>query len=815
MKSKFIALSFSLLLGLTLVGQYSNKEIESFMEKASEKKLVQKNTELLEEGYFLQSIMVADKLLSLAPDNTNYNYRKGFALYRSSVDVLKAKPYFKLVENDLASDYNFYSHRETGAPLEVLFYLARIYHLSKDLESAEEYYKRYSESVGADVELIQKAKHGLKQCQVAKELLEHDERYIIKNVGPVINQATPEYAPIISADGTALYFTTRRLRSDESNLQYRDPETNYFAEDVYASYKDNDGNWEPPVLLDFCQPDNNDATVSVSIDGRKIYVYDGTIGNGDILLSEYSEGKYQDPVPLDIPGLNTDAWETHLTFSPDGRTVIFCSDRDGGYGGRDLYIMHMDDEGNWSEPENLGPQINTEHDEDAPFLAIDKKTLYFSSNGEKSMGGFDVFVTTLQSDGLWSEPLNLGYPLNTTGDDIYYTTTSDGFVGYYSSFRKDGFGNTDIYEVHNNKFGLTDIAVLKGEIETIDGSSVPEDVAFTVKCISCDQPFVQTYSPRISDGTYLSTLRLCEEYEVTFHSDNGNNIFHTDIINTTCEDNYEEIFRNIVFDKDGEMLSVVDPSNVISSFDALELTHFFGYNNRELNKNEGAFKEFISAVEKQASLGRTEIVLEITASASRVPTKKEGGNERLAELRANSMKELLEEHFNDSRNKVTIKVNKTKIDGPRFSSKDKNNPEKFMPYQYVRVTLAGVNTVNQDVTVLKSKDDEFKGETTKIESKTAVKVMDEAGDKFTSGSIVESEYTYLLVVGVFKRKEYAEKLVKSLQKKGYDGAKIYGKQDGRNMVVVAESNSLEECKAELEKYKSGENKSAWIMNTKK
>src|SRR5690554_7668055 len=115
-------------------------------------------------------------------------------------------------------------------------------------------------------------------------------------------------------------------------------------------------------------------------------------------------------------------------------------------------------DGNWSEPVNLGPTINTPHDEDAPFIAVDNKTMYFAHNSPKSMGGFDIFTTHILENGEWSEPVNLGYPLNSTSDEIYYTTTVDGLTGYLTSYRDGGYGDKDIYEVRNKHLGVDNIA---------------------------------------------------------------------------------------------------------------------------------------------------------------------------------------------------------------------------------------------------------------------------------------------------------------------------------------------------------------------
>ena len=236
-------------------------------------------------------------------------------------------------------------------------------------------------------------------------------------------------------------------------------------------------------MLEFCEADKNEATVAVSADERRVYIFKDTEGNGDIFYSDFTSNRFQKVKHLDNENINSDAWEPHITVTPDGQQMYFSSNREGGFGGRDIYRMVKLPNGEWSEPMNLGPEINGPWDEDSPFIAVDNKTLYFASNGEKSMGGFDIFISVRDENNNWSNPINLGTPLNSTGDDLYYTTTMDGLTGYLTSFRKDGVGEKDIYEIKNDYLGLENIAVLKGEIEAINGD-LPEDVAVTVRCLN-------------------------------------------------------------------------------------------------------------------------------------------------------------------------------------------------------------------------------------------------------------------------------------------------------------------------------------------
>jgi outer membrane protein OmpA-like peptidoglycan-associated protein len=239
--------------------------------------------------------------------------------------------------------------------------------------------------------------------------------------------------------------------------------------------------------------------------------------------------------------LNTKYGETHCTFTPDGQQIYFVSDRPGGLGGKDIYRMVKLPDGSWSKPMNLGPKINTPYDEESPFMSFDNKTLYFSSNGPSSMGDFDVFLSIRDAESNWSDPINLGYPINTTGDDVFYTTTADGSRGYLTSFRRDGFGEKDIYEIQYDISRLGDLAILKASLQTSDGSTVPEGIFAVLKCVNCDLNNEKIITPRVRDGVFVSQLIGCRDYEINFKLDSLSKVIYKTTFSTACKSGYQEI----------------------------------------------------------------------------------------------------------------------------------------------------------------------------------------------------------------------------------------------------------------------------------
>jgi outer membrane protein OmpA-like peptidoglycan-associated protein len=286
------------------------------------------------------------------------------------------------------------------------------------------------------------------QCKFAKELILKPVPVEIENLGPQINTAYPEYAPVINADETVIVFTSRRpgnLGGVRKEMLLGSMNNDYF-EDVYISYFENDAwtearNLGPPV-----NTEGQDAPVALSPDGQQLFIHRDENG-GDIFWSQLEGDQWTTPVNLGPP-VNSPHWEPSVCVSADGNTLFFTSDRPGGAGKRDLYWCERRPDGRWSAPRNLGQQINTLLDEDAPFFHPDGKTLYFSSEGHKGMGGFDVFKTVRQADGSWSKPVNLGHPINTPGDDLYFVLSANGRRGYYSSaVGAVNYGGKDIYRI--------------------------------------------------------------------------------------------------------------------------------------------------------------------------------------------------------------------------------------------------------------------------------------------------------------------------------------------------------------------------------
>jgi outer membrane protein OmpA-like peptidoglycan-associated protein/tetratricopeptide (TPR) repeat protein len=546
MKNLLVVFLFSLGFQFSSFGQ-TNDALTEFIEKASEKKLLAKNSEMLLRGNYRASVRVADKLLTIKPESANYHYRKGYALVQGKVNLESGLIHLQRAEKNITKKYNAGSVKETDAPYDVYYHLGHCYHQLGNIDEAEAHYKKYIELSKKHTSLVGYAQLGLKQCEIARRELKQQKSTEITNLGGEVNTEFPDYSSVITFDGSALYFTSRRLWDNKENQEIIDPSTDLYLEDIYVSYRDFDGAWVPSVRMENSESNRNEATVSVNMDESRIYLYSDKTGYGDIFYSDFEAGRFDVLQSIEVEGINTDSWEPHLAVTPDGNTLFFVSERKNGLGGRDIYRITKLPDGTWSQPCNLGPKINTPYDEDAPFIGVDGKTLYFSSNGEHSMGGFDIFVSVLDPESnQWSHPVHLGAPLNSTGDDLYFSTTSDGKFAYFSSMRNGGFGEKDIYELKDDFYGRNNITVLKGLITVVGGEKLPDDVRLTVTCLNCAETNNRSMYPRGEENMFMSHLDKCREYALLFAYDHGKTVFYTDTIAANCLDEYEEINKSVL-----------------------------------------------------------------------------------------------------------------------------------------------------------------------------------------------------------------------------------------------------------------------------
>ncbi|MBC7451209.1 MAG: OmpA family protein [Cytophagales bacterium] len=325
---------------------------------------------------------------------------------------------------------------------DINLFLGMAYQFNLKFDQALECFTKYRSMLSATDTMIVRVDRKIYECNNGKEFLANPVPVKIESVGNVINSAYADFGAVISADEQVLIFTSRRPGSTGELL---DLNGNYF-EDIYISNKVN-GKWGTPKNIGpTINTDRHDASIAISADGLELLIYKDE-GQGDIYYcKKRKDDTWSKPMPIEGSINNRNHYENSAALSPDGKTLFFASNRDGGFGKTDIYMVTMDEKGVWSKPVNLGPTINTAADEEGPFMDFDGTTLYFSSRSHKGMGGFDIFKTYYDSsNSKWMEPINMGYPINSADDDIYFVLSGDGAHGYYASAKEDGLGEQDIY----------------------------------------------------------------------------------------------------------------------------------------------------------------------------------------------------------------------------------------------------------------------------------------------------------------------------------------------------------------------------------
>jgi len=343
-----------------------------------------------------------------------------------------------------------------------------------------------------------RAKKLLRDCEFAIEAIKHPVPFKPINMGPEINTADDEYLPVATADESELIFT-RKISNNE---------------DFYKSVKVN-GKWQTATYLssNINTPQYNEGAQSISQDGKYLFFTgcnrpDG-LGRCDIYVAKKESDDWGKPYDLQPP-VNTPGWESQPSISSDGRTLYFVSNRKGGYGGYDIWKSTVTDKG-WSEPENLGPNINTAFDEQSPFIHADDSTLYFCSDGWPGFGGKDLFVSHLGKDGKWGKPVNVGYPINSSGDENGLTVTATGQYAYFASNKLNGYGGYDIYTFELPESDRPHLVTYVKGIVTDARTHRPLDAAVEIIDLEKNSPVYQDYSSA-DKGDFLATLTAGKNY---------------------------------------------------------------------------------------------------------------------------------------------------------------------------------------------------------------------------------------------------------------------------------------------------------------
>lgn len=524
----------------------------SGLEKALDN--IKKGDKLYYQGphFYKPALPFYQEAYKFNPNNADINFKIGM-IYKEMNFVHDAEPYFKKaleLDNDPV-------HKVEGE-----ITLAEVYHLDGLWDKAIHAYNQYKEWLkDVDIKKVHLHENDLphelayvdlriKQCENGKLLTRDTVPILLENMGEGINTEFPEYSAVINGKEDFMVFTSRRLGSTGGKMPHGDI---WQFEDIYYSTRTKQGWKHAEKLPGEVNSDNHEAPVWISSDGKKMIIYRPD-NKGDLFFTDLVNGLWTKPVP--IPHVNSNHSETHASMTSDGKTIYFTSDNpkyekvhhgEKGHRNFDIYkIIWLEDKQDWSDPIQVD-ELNTEYDEECPFIEPDGKTMYFSSQGHNSIGGFDIFKTVLQDNGEFSKPENMGYPINSPFNDVYIFFSEDGKRGYFDSDRRGGFGEKDIYEMFilsairlplkveifdANTNQLIDAEVKVTELgsnpheltltKTSTGiweSQLPVFKSFKVNVSKPDyKPFEGSFNTRITDISVFDTIVI--RYNVKLQVDN-------------------------------------------------------------------------------------------------------------------------------------------------------------------------------------------------------------------------------------------------------------------------------------------------------
>ena len=429
------------------------------------------------------------------------------------------------------------------------------------------YYEVFMREGVQYTDVLAEAQKGMANCRFDIDAMEHPVKFHPVNLGSAINSGWDEYLASITADDSILIYTVKRPKDKNTICAFCLNE-----EDLYCAVKNGTGAWkmrEPigsPVKTGY-----NEGAQSVSPDGNYLLytMCDADFGMGscDLYWSKRIGRKWSRPRNFGAP-VNSTAWESQPSMASDGKTIYFVSSRPGGFGGKDIWKTTMTSEGAFSAPENLGPMINTPEDDAAPFIHSDGRTLYFASNGRTGMGGYDLYYSVMQADGSWSDPKNLGYPINTPADEINIFINAAGTVAYMASDKDGGFGGLDLYSFDlDDNLRPNPVTYIKGII--VDAvSGVPVEATVEMVDLNTKELLTRTTSDP-ETGEYLACIQTGSNVLLNVASDNYP--FYSE--NFQIDRSYTEIapYLKDIRLRRADIGTVVVLKNIFFDFDRSEL----------------------------------------------------------------------------------------------------------------------------------------------------------------------------------------------------------------------------------------------------
>ena len=429
-----------------------------------------------------------EELVKSDPKNSEFNYRLGYCYLLTNVNKAKAIQYFEAVAGI----------KTIRKEAMYFFGLACMYaERWDDAITAFNEYKTATHS--KSIKDFPEADRQIEMCVNAQELMSNPVNVTFENPGKAINSIYEDYNPFISANGKTLLFTSRR----KGNMGGFIEDLGIYTADVYFSLWKDTAWTKAKSTGAAINTEWDEESVWLSADGYAALVYfDNMEASADIAVSTLKGKTWQKAMLIGEP-VNSKEVETSGSMTLDGVTIYFAAERKGTKGGSDIFMSKRKSNNEWGPAVNLGSTINTKYDEDAPFISMDGKTLYFSSKGHNSMGGFDVFRSTYDAaNGNWSEPVNIGYPLNTIDDNLFFSMTGDQRTAFISCIRPEGLGDKDIYEItYNDTTDHPFLSLISGIVASETNAKI--EITKATLTSKNDPSSVMTYKPVAQSNEFI------------------------------------------------------------------------------------------------------------------------------------------------------------------------------------------------------------------------------------------------------------------------------------------------------------------------
>lgn len=456
--------------------------------------------EYFDKENFIKAGEAFENLSKENPDNYDFQLKAGISFLIGNADKTKAMAFLEKASQNPKADKS------------VKYSLGLAYHINYRLDDAIKLFEECK--VGAAADELANLKRQIANCNSAKKLMKRPLSVTFENLGVNVNTPFPDYYPFVSSDESMLVFTSRRKGNVGGRIEF----DGYFSSDVYLSFNSGTEFAKARNAGALINAEYDEQAVGLSDNASTMFVYlDNIKEYGDIYVTYRGTKSYGKIEKLD-ESVNSPAMEASATLSTDGNTLYFSSSREGGFGGLDLYMTKKLPDGTWALPQNMGPKINSEYDEDFPYLyEEDGQVLYFTSEGHESMGGYDLFKSYYnEEDYTWGPATNIGYPINTPQDEKTISFSSGGKYAFVSALRQEGQGDFDIYKITFKDIAPTEV-VYRVSVEDAVNNERIEDAYINIYDKNGEDK--GKYKPNANTGIFTVVL-MPGVYDLEISSEN-------------------------------------------------------------------------------------------------------------------------------------------------------------------------------------------------------------------------------------------------------------------------------------------------------